>query len=77
MNAMKFSKDCPDKSTGYWCRDCGRAMGFNVPRLQEGGGFVHADTGLLGCDDTVEASCKRMINGVTSDFAIPMRPPSP
>ena len=73
MNAKLFSKESPDKSTGYWCADCGRAMRFNVPRLGEGGGFVHSDTGLLGCDDTVEASRQRMIDSVTYDFT----PPTP
>jgi len=51
-----FSKDAPDKSTGYWCGDCGHAMRFNVPRMGPSGGFVHANTASLQCGDPVKTA---------------------
>lgn len=35
----------------YKCGKCNKPMRFNVPRLGPDGGFVHADTGSLLCDE--------------------------
>src|SRR5580692_3626853 len=34
------------------CGHCGKPMRFNVPRMGPDGGYVHADTGRLMCDDS-------------------------